>query len=99
MKTLALALASAALVAGAIVQSPVLAQAVEVPAREPDVIFVPTVITLYLLPRLNEKLMPTLKQLKPGTRIVSHSFLMGDWMPEKSQDVNGRMIYFWTVPG
>ena len=58
-----------------------------------------TVITLYLLPRLNEKLMPTLKQLKPGTRIVSHSFLMGDWMPEKSQDVNGRMIYFWTVPG
>jgi tRNA G37 N-methylase Trm5 len=58
-----------------------------------------TVITLYLLPRLNEKLMPTLKQLKPGTRIVSHSFLMGDWEPEQTHDVNGRMIYRWTVPG
>ena len=58
-----------------------------------------TVITLYLLPTLNEKLMPTLKQLKPGTRIVSHSFRMGDWEPEKEQDVNGRRIYRWTVPG
>lgn len=180
MKTLALAIA--ALAAGATIQAPVLAQPLEAPARQPDVIFVPTppdvvdamlelaevqdgdvlydlgsgdgripiaaaekfdvtavgididpqrikeananaetagvtdevtfrnedlfeadfsdatVITLYLLPRLNEKLMPTLKQLKPGTRIVSHSFLMGDWEPEQSQDVNGRMIYRWTVP-
>ena len=57
-----------------------------------------TVITLYLLPSLNVKLMPTLKKLKPGTRIVSHSFDMGsEWPPEKTQDVNGRMIYFWTI--
>lgn len=57
-----------------------------------------TVITLYLLPSLNVKLMPKLKQLKPGTRIVSHSFDMGsDWPAEKTQDVNGRMIYYWTI--
>ena len=57
-----------------------------------------TVITLYLLPSLNVKLMPKLKQLKPGTRIVSHSFDMGsEWPPEKTQDVNGRMIYYWTI--
>lgn len=59
-----------------------------------------TVVTLYLLPSLNVKLMPKLmKELKPGTRIVSHSFDMGDkWPPEKTQDVNGRMIYYWTIP-
>ena len=59
-----------------------------------------TVVTLYLLPSLNIKLMPKLmKELKPGTRIVSHSFDMGDqWPPEKTQDVNGRMIYYWTIP-
>ena len=57
-----------------------------------------TVITLYLLPSLNVKLMPKLKQLKPGTRIVSHSFDMGtEWPPEKTQDVNGRMVYMWTI--
>jgi len=57
-----------------------------------------TVITLYLLPSLNQKLMPQLKKLKPGTRIVSHSFDMGsEWPPEKTQDVNGRMIYYWTI--
>lgn len=57
-----------------------------------------TVITLYLLPSLNVKLMPTLKKLKPGTRIVSHSFDMGsEWPPEKTQDVNGRTIYYWTI--
>ncbi len=57
-----------------------------------------TVVTLYLLPTLNVKLMPTLKKLKPGTRIVSHSFDMGDtWPPEKTQDVNGKTIYLWTI--
>lgn len=57
-----------------------------------------TVVTLYLLPSLNIKLMPTLKKLKPGTRIVSHSFDMGsEWPPEKTQDVNGRTIYYWTI--
>jgi precorrin-6B methylase 2 len=58
-----------------------------------------TVVTLYLLPSLNLKLMPKLMaELKPGTRIVSHSFDMGDWKPEQSLDVNGRMVYFWTIP-
>lgn len=57
-----------------------------------------TVVTLYLLPRLNLQLLPKLKSLKKGTRVVSHSFHMGDeWPPEKSQNVNGSAIYFWTV--
>jgi hypothetical protein len=58
-----------------------------------------TVVTLYLLERLNEKLKPKLlRELKPGSRIVSHAFGMGDWPPEKTQDVDGRMVYMWTVP-
>lgn len=58
-----------------------------------------TVITLYLLPSLNEKLRPKLlSELKPGTRIVSHAFDMGDWKPEKTENVDGRTIYYWTVP-
>jgi precorrin-6B methylase 2 len=58
-----------------------------------------TVVTLYLLPSLNLKLIPKLmKELKPGTRIVSHSFDMGDWVPEQTVDVDGRKVYFWTLP-
>jgi len=58
-----------------------------------------TVVTLYLLPSLNVKLMPKLmKELKPGTRIVSHAFDMGDWKPEKELDVNGRKVYYWVIP-
>jgi SAM-dependent methyltransferase len=58
-----------------------------------------TVVTLYLLPRINLKLRPQLfKQLKPGTRVVSHAFDMGDWKPEKTLDVDGRNVYFWTIP-
>jgi precorrin-6B methylase 2 len=57
-----------------------------------------TVVTLYLLPSLNLKLMPTLKKMKPGTRIVSHSFDMGtEWPAERTEDVNGRTIYLWTI--
>jgi hypothetical protein len=57
-----------------------------------------TVITLYLLPRLNVKLRPKLlNELKNGTRIVSHAFDMGDWQPEKHVKVDGRDVYFWTV--
>jgi precorrin-6B methylase 2 len=57
-----------------------------------------SVVTLYLLPSLNVKLMPKLvKELKPTTRIVSHAFDMGDCKPEKEIDVNGRKVYFWTV--
>ncbi len=57
-----------------------------------------TVITLYLLPDINIKLRPTILGLKPGTRIVSHAFNMGDWEPEKTIDVTGRTVYFWRVP-
>ena len=58
-----------------------------------------TVVTLYLLPDLNVKLMPRLlAELKPGTRIVSHQFDMGDWKSEKKLEVNGRTVYFWTIP-
>jgi ribosomal protein L11 methylase PrmA len=58
-----------------------------------------TVVTLYLLPSLNQKLMPKLmKDLKPGTRIVSHAFDMGEWKPEQELDVSGRKIYYWTIP-
>jgi SAM-dependent methyltransferase len=57
-----------------------------------------TVITLYLLPSLNVKLRPKLWQLKPGTRIVSHDFDMGDWKPEKTIELDGHTVYYWTVP-
>jgi 2-polyprenyl-3-methyl-5-hydroxy-6-metoxy-1,4-benzoquinol methylase len=62
-----------------------------------------TVVTLYLLPQLNLKLRPTLfKQLKPGTRIVSHDFNMGDWKPDQVVQVQGsgrtHTVYFWTIP-
>jgi ribosomal protein L11 methylase PrmA len=58
-----------------------------------------TVVTLYLLPTLNEKLRPKLlRDLKPGTRIVSHAFRMGDWQPEKTLNVEGREIFYWTIP-
>lgn len=57
-----------------------------------------TVVTLFLWPSLNLKLMPILKQqLKPGTRIVSYIHRMGDWAPEKEVTVDGRSIYLWTI--
>ncbi len=58
-----------------------------------------TVVTLYLLPELNLKLLPKLlKELKPGTRIVSHAFDMGSWKPEQALNIDGRRVYFWTIP-
>jgi ribosomal protein L11 methylase PrmA len=58
-----------------------------------------TVITLYLLPDLNLKLRPRLlRELKPGTRIVSHQFDMGTWKPDKKLESNGRTVYFWVIP-
>src|SRR4051812_10968511 len=58
-----------------------------------------TVVTLYLLPSLNKKLMPKLQaELKPGTRIVSHAFDMGpEWPPDKKEEVEGKTIYYWTI--
>jgi predicted RNA methylase len=59
-----------------------------------------TVVTLYLLPTLNLKLLPKLnKDLKPGTRVVSHSFDFGDQVPPiEKMNINGRTIYYWTIP-
>ena len=62
-----------------------------------------TVVTLYLLPSLNVKLIPKLnKELKPGTRIVSHAFDMSadgtERKPKETLNVNGRTVYFWTIP-
>jgi len=58
-----------------------------------------TVVTLYLLPDVNLQLKPNLmSQLKPGARIVSHAFSMGDWQPDKVERVEGRTIYLWTIP-
>jgi len=57
-----------------------------------------TVVTLYLLPSLNVQLMPKLKALKPGTRIVSHAFDMGPtWPAEEKKEVAGKTIYFWVI--
>ena len=58
-----------------------------------------TVVTLYLLPSLNLKLRPKLwRELRPGSRVVSHAFDMGDWKPEQTLDVDGRTVYFWVIP-
>jgi ubiquinone/menaquinone biosynthesis C-methylase UbiE len=57
-----------------------------------------SVVTLYLLPSVNMKLRPKLwRELKPGARVVSHSFDMEDWKPTKTTEVNGRKIYLWVI--
>ena len=58
-----------------------------------------TVVTLYLLTQVNLKLRPKLmRELNPGTRVVSHAFDMGDWPPEKTGDVGSSLIYLWRIP-
>ena len=58
-----------------------------------------TVVTLYLLNSLNLKLLPKLlNDLKPGTRVVSHAFDMGSWKPQQTLTIDGRSVYFWTIP-
>ena len=59
-----------------------------------------TVVTLFLLPDLNVRLRPKLwKELKPGTRVVSHLFDMGDWKPDQRITVNeNNIVYLWTIP-
>ena len=67
-----------------------------------------TVISMYLLPRVNLELRPRLLDLKPGTRIVSHDFSMSDWKPDAYVQIYSREkytgaggeseIYFWVVP-
>ena len=58
-----------------------------------------TVVTLYLLPQVNAALRPQLwRQLKVGTRVVSHAFDMGpEWPPERTETVDGRTVYMWTI--
>jgi hypothetical protein len=54
---------------------------------------------MYLLPDVNLQLKPKiLSQLKPGSRVVSHAFDMGDWQPDRIERVGGRTIYLWTIP-
>lgn len=67
-----------------------------------------TVVTMYLLPRVNLELRPKLLDLKPGTRVVSHDFSMGDWTPEVHEEIDakdkyggagGRSdVYLWIIP-
>lgn len=58
-----------------------------------------TVITMYLLSTVNLKLRPVLlEKLRPGTRIVSHSFSMGEWEPDVHSVVNNRNVYYWVIP-
>ena len=59
-----------------------------------------TVVALYLLPDVNLRLRPKLlKDLKPGTRVVSHDFQMGDWKPDKHELVDASSnIYLWRIP-
>jgi SAM-dependent methyltransferase len=57
-----------------------------------------TVVTLYLLPELNVRLRPTILDMKPGTRVVSHSFLMDDWEPDERSMTDDGQAYLWIVP-
>ena len=57
-----------------------------------------TVVTMYLLPALNMKLRPTILSMRPGTRVVSHSFTMEDWEADEISSMDGRRAYFWVVP-
>ena len=57
-----------------------------------------TVITMYLLPALNMKLRPQILAMRPGTRVVSHSFNMEDWEPDGTSTMDGRRAYLWIVP-
>jgi SAM-dependent methyltransferase len=58
-----------------------------------------TVVTMYLLPGVNERLRPKLLgELRPGTRLVSHAFDMGDWKPERVVEAQGSTLYYWVIP-
>jgi SAM-dependent methyltransferase len=57
-----------------------------------------TVVTLYLSASINRRLAPKLmKELKPGTRVVSNRFDMGDWRPDQERSAGGRKVYLWTI--
>lgn len=63
------------------------------PIRDADV------VALYLMPEINLRLRPRLlTELRPGARVVSHAFDMGDWRADGHETVDGRQIYLWIVP-
>ena len=58
-----------------------------------------SVLTLYLSLRINIKLRPrVLEKMQPGSRVLSHDFNMGDWLPDRTERVEGRVLYLWIVP-
>ena len=57
-----------------------------------------TVLTLYLLQDLNLRLRPQILSMRPGTRVVSHTFDMGDWRPDEVSSLQGQRCYLWIVP-
>jgi len=58
-----------------------------------------TVVTLYLLPDINLRLLPKLlSELRPGARIISHNFHMGDWKPQQTVQVGSHTVFYWEVP-
>ena len=58
-----------------------------------------TVVTLFLFPEMTRRLAPKLRaELRPGARIVSHSFDLGDWRPDAERTIDGNTIFLWTVP-
>ena len=57
-----------------------------------------TVLTLYLLPDLNQQLRPTILTMKPGTRVVSHAWDMGEWEPDALQRLGDSEAFLWIVP-
>jgi SAM-dependent methyltransferase len=62
-----------------------------------------TVVMMYLLPEVNLRLRPRLRaELRPGTRVVSHAFSMGDWKPTREIEVGappaGTPVYLWVIP-
>jgi len=59
-----------------------------------------TVVTLFLFPDVNRRLAPVLRaQLRPGARIVSHRFGLGDWQPDRTIEADGHALLLWIVPG
>jgi SAM-dependent methyltransferase len=58
-----------------------------------------SVVTLYLLPTLNVRLRPKLyRELRPGSRVVSHAFDMGDWKPDSTFMVSTNAVFYWVIP-
>lgn len=57
-----------------------------------------TVVTMYLMPHLNLRLRHTLMAMKPGTRVVSHEFRMGDWQPDETSSIGSQSAHLWVVP-